>query len=199
MFSSHKTGAFVYLTNIYMFLSVLQSMAHSLLKPCTTPVMHGRSFIYALQGAYLHYLLGCTVFGGKAGNTVPKSKLFSSFSCQDHVSSTLFPDVLSLPHSSRCQNGSGKEVENRANAVTLKAAEWSVCPTEDAGCDRVLNPFLGGECWKWFPAWRLTAPSGLIDGRGWCECWWPQPCPTSSHFRGFGLLPWCQHAVHRVM
>jgi len=43
--------------------------------------------------------------------------------CQDRVSSTSFPDVLSLPHSSYCQNGRGKEVENRANVVALKAAE----------------------------------------------------------------------------
>lgn len=78
MLNSHKTGAFVYLTNIYMFLYVLQSMAQSLLEPCTTLVMHGRSFIYVLQGTDLHYLLCYTIFSGKARNTVPKSKLFSS-------------------------------------------------------------------------------------------------------------------------
>ena len=79
MFNGREPGTFVYLSNIYTFPSVLQSMAQSLLQPGTTPVMHGRSFIYASQGADFHYLLGYTVFSGKAGNTVARSKLFSSW------------------------------------------------------------------------------------------------------------------------
>lgn len=85
--------------------------------------MRGRSFIYALQGADLHYLPGYTVFSGKARNTVLKSKLFSSRLPGPCFFNIKFPDVLSLPHSSQCHFGTGKEVENRANFVTLKAAE----------------------------------------------------------------------------
>lgn len=145
--------------------------------------MLGRSFIYALQGADLHYLPGYRIFSGKARDAVPKSKLFSSWLPEPRFFNIKFPDVLSLPHSSQCQNGSRKEVEYRTN-MTLKAAEWSVCITERAGCAMVLDPYLRGECRGWFPSGRLTAPSGLIEGQGWCECW----CLTSSPFRGFGFL-----------
>lgn len=156
----------------------------NLLKLCATPVMCGRSFLYALQGADLHCLSDYTVFGGKARNTVPKSKLFRSWLPRSCVFNIKVPDVLFLVLPSAEMAVGKKWKTQQTLCVTLKAAEGSVCVTKDAGCSRVLALSLREELWEWFPGWRLTAPSGHIEWWGCCECWWPRP----THSREFGLL-----------
>lgn len=148
----------------------------------------------------LHYLPGYTVFSGKASNTVPKSKLLSSWLLAPCFFNIKFPDVLSLPHSSYCQNGSGKEVENRANFVTLKAAEWSVCITrmQDApGCLlHSLEVSTGSD--SQVADWQLPLVS-VRDGAdvsvgGLSHAW----LPLISEDLVYLLIP-CQYAVHYVM
>ena len=162
MFNSHKTGAFVYLTNIYMFLSPLQSMAQFLLKPCATPVMHGRSFIYALQGARLALLA-----------------LLHSIQCQSKKHSSqiqalelLTARTMFLQHQvSWCAEPSSffplpfwqwERSGKQGKLCDLKSCRVKCLHNEDAGCSRMLTPFLGGEHREWFPGCRLTGPSGLI-------------------------------------
>lgn len=176
MFISNKTGAFVYLTCIYTFLSVLQSLAQFLLSQAPLRwCMGGVSVLLCRKQSYITCLV--TQSSVAKEETVPKSKLFSSRLLGPCFFSIKFPDVLSLPCSSQCQNGSGEEGEKRPNFVAVKAAEWSVCVSKGAGCSRMLqHSVLRGERWEWFPGWRLTAPSSVIEGWGWCECWWPQQC-----------------------
>lgn len=173
MVNSHKTGTFVYFMCIYKFLSVLWSMVQSSLKPSMTPMLHGRSFIYALQRADLHLLHGYMIFSGKARNRAPKYSLFSSWLPGPRFFNIKFPGVPSLPHSSQCQSGSGKDVGKQSKLCDLKSCSVSVCITKDADYSRILTPFFRGERWEWFPGWRLAAASGLIEEWGLCGCWWP--------------------------